>query len=68
MGIKDRRINAGLVQENVASALGVDRSTVAKWETGRAMPRAEKLPVLAKLFGCTIENLFERGEQKNERT
>ena len=39
--------------------LNVDRSTIAKWETGEAMPRADKLPEIAKILGCTIDDLFE---------
>ena len=61
-GIEKRRANAGMTQEEMANVLGVDRSTIAKWETGEAMPRADKLPTLAKLLGCTIDDLFcEKG-------
>jgi transcriptional regulator with XRE-family HTH domain len=34
--LKAWRKRLGLSQEKAAAALGVDRSTVAKWETGRA--------------------------------
>ena len=33
-------------------------SAVSKWERGLAKPRADKLPQLAKLYGCTIEELL----------
>ena len=45
-------------QQAVALEIGVERSTVAKWETGKSRPRAELLPKLAKLFGCSIEELL----------
>ena len=45
-------------QQAVALEIGVDRSTVAKWESGKSRPRAELLPKLAKLFGCSIEELL----------
>ena len=44
------REKRGLTQENVSRIMGIDRSTVAKWEAGDALPRADKLPILAKLL------------------
>lgn len=58
---------AKLTQSDVAKILKVERSTVAMWETGAAMPRADKLPALAKLYGCTIDDLFrEQGDKPRE--
>ena len=45
-------------QQAVALEIGVEGSTVAKWESGKSRPRAELLPKLAKLFGCSIEELL----------
>ena len=45
-------------QQAVALEIGVEHSTVAKWESGKSRPRAELLPKLAKLFGCSIEELL----------
>ena len=39
--------------------LNVDRSTVSKWESGDALPRSDKLPELAQIFGCSIDDLFD---------
>lgn len=55
-----KRIKAGLNQEDVAKALQLDRSTVAKWETDKAYPRSALLPQLAKLYQCTIDELLTR--------
>lgn len=60
MKIKHYREEKGMNQERLALELAVDRSTIAKWETGEAMPRADKLPELAKVLGCSIDALFER--------
>lgn len=58
--IKTMREKTGFSQEVVAARLNIDRSTVAKWETGVSAPRAELLPKLANLFGCSIDELFEQ--------
>lgn len=58
MNIKELRVSAKLTQEELGAMLGVNRSTIAMWETGEAMPRADKLPELAKIFGCSIDDLY----------
>ena len=62
MAMSELRIARKLTQDDVANALHVDRSTVAKWETGAAKPRADKLLALAKLLGCTMEELMADGK------
>jgi len=52
------RKKALMSQADVAEELGVERSTVTKWETGAAYPRAGMLMKLAKLYDCTIEELI----------
>lgn len=59
---EERRKAAKMTQEAVAAALGIDRSTVAKWETGRALPTAEKLLRVARLYGCTADALIQPRE------
>ena len=56
--IQKMRLARGLTQAKLAEALDVDTSTVTKWETGEANPRADKLPLLAKILGCSIDELF----------
>ena len=60
MRIKEIREAAGLTRLQVADRLGVTVVAVRKWETGLAMPNADKLPVLADLLGCTIDALYGR--------
>ena len=45
-------------QEDAASALHIDRSTVSKWEIGESLPRAEMLPKIAALYNCAIDELM----------
>lgn len=59
--IRNLRENKGLSQENIARELKIKQQAVAKWESGSALPRADKLPQLAKILDCTIDELFENG-------
>lgn len=66
MQIKTLRESKNMTQSEIAARLGVNRTAVSMWETGDSMPRAELLPQLAKLLGCTIDDLFappEGGER-----
>ena len=58
MNIKALREKKGFRQEDLANKLKVDRSAIAKWETGEAMPKSDKLPELARILGCTIDELY----------
>lgn len=57
--MRERRLRGAIpTQSEVARILGVKESAVSKWERGVSKPRADKLPMLAKLYGCTIEELL----------
>ena len=60
MNIKEAREKAGLTQQDLANELGVGQSTVAMWETQKSLPRTDKLPALAKILGCTIDELLKK--------
>lgn len=63
-GIAEKRKEAGLKQQELADILHVDRSTVAKWETGAAFPTGKKLPDVAKALKCEIGDLYPKDEKK----
>lgn len=63
MNIKEAREKAGLTQQDLANELGVGQSTVAMWETQKSLPRTDKLPALAKILGCTIDELLKKEEE-----
>ncbi len=56
--IKRLRERAGLTQAQLAEKVGASQSAVALWETGARMPRADKLPKLAEVLGCSVADLF----------
>jgi len=57
-GLRRLRKAAGLNQAEAAEALGVTRQSYNAWETLRAMPTAQNVIALLRLFGCTIEDLY----------
>lgn len=59
MPFKELRERAGLTQADVADRLRIKRSTVSMWEINKSSPRADLLPKLAKIFNCTIDELFK---------
>lgn len=61
MDIKTLREKMGITQVELAARLNVTQPTIAMWETGEAMPRADKLPELARVLGCSIDELFKEG-------
>ena len=57
--MKKRRLQGVIPTQNeVAKILGVVPSAVSKWERGLAKPRADKLVEIAKLYGCTVDELL----------
>ena len=58
--IQKIRKNAGFTQDQIAKAVNVDRSTVAKWETNKAKPRVDTLIKLAALFECSVDELVKQ--------
>ena len=58
--LKEVRENKGLSQYALASALGESQSTLASWENGKAMPRANTLIGLAQYLGVSLDYLCGR--------
>ena len=62
--IRELRRSKNLTQRELGDRLNVGQTTVAMWETGDRTPRADKLPELAKILGCRIDDLFEKEGRK----
>ncbi len=55
----DRRKTVGLSQEQLAEVVGVERTTVGRWETGESSPQPTQRPRLAKALSVSLERLQE---------
>lgn len=67
VGFLSARKKAGLTQREVAAAVGVNQAAVSFWETGAFSPRAAVLLRVAKLYGCTVDELLT-ADRKSEQS
>lgn len=58
------RKKAGLSQKYIADHLGISQGAVSQWEHGLTMPSTDKLLLLAKLLGCTTDELLDGISEK----
>lgn len=57
--IKAKRKERNLTQEELASILGISKAAISKWENEECYPDITHLPILAKTFNITIDELFD---------
>lgn len=53
------RKSKGLEQKYVANKIGIGFQRLSDWERGKGMPRYDKAYSLAKIYGVTMEELYE---------
>lgn len=58
MSFLSARKKAGLSQAEVAEKLGISSAAVCQWETGKTMPDPRKLPKIAELLNCPVDDLL----------
>lgn len=54
------RKERSMTQENLAEAIGVSVQTISKWENSTTYPDVTLLPVIADIFGVTVDALYGR--------
>jgi len=62
--IAELRKAKGMTQEELATTIGVSTQSVSKWENNTNMPDIMLLPVIAEIFGVTIDALFCRDNEQ----
>ena len=56
--IKEIRVEAGLSQSAFGEKLFVSQDTVSLWETGKALPGAEQIIAICKIFSVSSDYLL----------
>lgn len=56
--IRTLRQRKRVTQQSLADALGISAQTVSKWETGVSAPDISALPLIARYFGISLDELF----------
>ena len=59
--VRDRRVDKGMSQAELAEALNVSRQTINAIETERYTPSLPLALALARYFETTVEELFDDG-------
>lgn len=65
MTLKERRLQAGLRQDDIAKALEVDQAAVSRWESGETRPVRKYRAKLAALYCCTVDELLSADNPQN---
>ena len=58
MAIKEKRIAAGMSQEQLAEASGVTRASISRYENGERRPNVWTAIKIARALRCTVEDLL----------
>lgn len=58
LAIKRQREFLGMKQEEFAEAVGVDQSTVSRWEGGKAAPTVDRQLTIARVLRCDARVIF----------
>ena len=62
--IRVQRAMHDLTQQELAERLGVSRQTVNAVELGKYLPSTMLALKMARLFGCSVEELFQLDEEE----
>lgn len=60
------RLLASMSTEEAARRIGVCPSNIGHWEAGRTQPRVSRLRRIADVYGCTIADLLDDDDKKED--
>ena len=66
MSFLSARKKSGLSQVAAGERLSVAAAAMCQWETGKTYPDPRRLPEIAKLYGCTVDELLADEQQVSE--
>lgn len=66
--IAELRKERNMTQEELAGIIGVSSQSISKWENNVTLPDIMLLPLLADIFGTTIDGMFSIEHQPQKKT
>ncbi len=60
------RLSKGFNQEEMSKELGISKSTIAMWETGKRFPSPDMVELIADYFNVDIDYLYGRTDVKKK--
>ena len=58
MRIRELREAANMTQKTLSEKMGVQQNAVSNWESEVSLPKTKDLPLLARVLGCSINELY----------
>ena len=55
--LKQLRVGKNLKQTDLALELNVNRKTISAWESGKLMPRWDKIDAICDFFGVSYDDI-----------
>ena len=62
--LRGERCRLDLTQEDLAEQIGVSPVTIRQWESGVTKPSASNLLAMSDLFGCSVDYLLQRTDER----
>lgn len=67
ISLASARVNAEYTQKDAAELMGVDRSTIRRWEKGEKVPDYDESKKLAAIYGIPLDNIFFGKKSRKKR-
>lgn len=58
MTLKAARVNKELTQKKAANLIGVNVSTLSKWESGKSCPTNKRIPKILEVYNVSYDELI----------
>lgn len=55
--LKAARVNKGITQEELADTLKVSKKTISSWESGKTVPKIDKIQPLCSTLGVEYNDI-----------
>lgn len=62
ISLEAARVNAKLTQVEIADIMGVDQSTIRRWERGEKVPNYDEIKKISSVYKIPIDNIFSEKE------